>query len=64
MPQKQEIAITILPDGRVEYTIQGVKGGKCENISELLELLGRVEEERKTGEYYESEHGDNIVIRH
>ncbi len=64
MPQKQEIVITILPDGRVEYTVVGVKGVGCEDIVELLNVLGHVEQERKTGEYYESERGSDVVIRH
>jgi hypothetical protein len=51
--QREEIEIQILPDGRVEYTIRGVKGSACESISELLEQLGRVETEERTGEYYE-----------
>ncbi|MBX3015845.1 MAG: DUF2997 domain-containing protein [Caldilineaceae bacterium] len=51
--QKQEIEITILPDGRIEYTIQGVKGSACESISALLEQLGKIEEASHTGEYYE-----------
>lgn len=64
MPKKQEIAITILPDGRIEYTIQGIKGAQCDNISQLLEILGRVEQEKKTGEYYESDRGPGVVIQH
>jgi Protein of unknown function (DUF2997) len=51
--QKQEIEITILPDGRIEYTIKGVKGSACASISALLEQLGKVEETSNTGEYYE-----------
>ena len=51
--QQQEIEITILPNGKVEYTIKGVKGSNCEAISALLEKLGKVEETLHTGEYYE-----------
>jgi hypothetical protein len=51
--QKQEIEISILPDGRIEYTIKGVKGSACESISALLEQLGKTEEATHTGEYYE-----------
>ena len=51
--QNQEIEITIEPDGKIAYTIKGVKGSACESISALLEQLGKVEEENKTGEYYE-----------
>ncbi len=51
--QSQEIEITIRPDGKLEYTIKGVKGNACESISTLLEQLGKVEESAQTGEYYE-----------
>ncbi len=61
--QKQEIEIRILPDGRVEYTIKGVKGSACESISALLEKLGQVELEERTGEYYEKETDTTIHIQ-
>jgi hypothetical protein len=51
----QEIEILILPNGKVEYTIKGVKGSACEEISALLEQLGKVEQEERTGEYYEDD---------
>jgi hypothetical protein len=49
----EEIEITIHPDGRVDYTIKGVKGAACEDISALLTQLGRVDHEERTGDYYE-----------
>jgi hypothetical protein len=49
---REEIEITILRDGRVEYTIRGVRGPACESISALLEQLGKVEAESRTDEYY------------
>lgn len=51
--QNQEIEITIRPDGKIEYTIKGVKGSACEGISAVLEQLGKVEEMNNTGEYYD-----------
>ena len=51
----QEIEIAIQPDGRIEYTIKGVKGSACENLSALLEQLGKIETEERTGEYYEQD---------
>jgi hypothetical protein len=62
--QNQEIEIAILPDGRVEYTIKGVKGSACENISALLEQLGQVQREERTGEYYEQEGDTHITLGH
>lgn len=57
---REEIEITIHPDGRVEYTIKGVKGPACEDISALLEQLGQVEHEERTGEFYEQD--DTVQI--
>jgi hypothetical protein len=59
--QREEIEVTILPDGRIEYTIKGVKGSACESISALLEQLGKVESESRTGEYYEQD--PNVQLR-
>ncbi|MEZ4836911.1 MAG: DUF2997 domain-containing protein [Caldilineaceae bacterium] len=60
--QSQEIEVTIHPDGKVEYTIKGVKGSACEDISALLEKLGHVEEEERTGEFYERDGDTQIHI--
>lgn len=62
--QRQDIEIEILPDGHVEYTIKGVAGSNCENISLLLEQLGDVEHEERTGEYYERETDANVLVNH
>lgn len=60
--QNQEIEISILPDGRVEYTVKGVKGAACESISALLEQLGKVETAERTGEYYEDETRIDVTV--
>ncbi|MCB9149859.1 MAG: DUF2997 domain-containing protein [Caldilineaceae bacterium] len=60
--QKQDIEITILPDGALEYTIKGVKGAACDNISALLEQLGKLQHAERTGEYYERDEEAHIVI--
>lgn len=62
MMQKQEIEIAVLPDGRVEYTIRGVKGSACESIAALLDQLGEVEREERTAEYYEQDDHVDIQI--
>ena len=58
----EEIEITIHPGGAVEYTIKGVKGAACENVSAILEALGRVEQAEHTGEYYERDGDAQIYI--
>jgi hypothetical protein len=60
--QRQEIEIAVHPDGRIEYTIRGVKGSACDSISALLEQLGQVEQAEHTGEYYERDTDGHISI--
>ena len=57
---KEEIEIAILPDGRIEYTIKGVKGRACEQISAVLEQLGQLEADARTGEFYED--GQSVTL--
>jgi hypothetical protein len=59
---REEIEIAVMPDGRVEYTIKGVKGSACESLSALLEQLGRVEREERTSEYYEQNPDSHIHL--
>lgn len=59
---REEIEIAVLPDGRVEYTIKGVKGAACESLSALLEQLGRIEREERTSEYYEHEPDSHLHL--
>lgn len=60
--QKQEIEITILPGGKVEYTVKGVAGAACEDISAILEQLGKVELEEHTQDYYAKESDTDVHI--
>jgi len=59
---REEIEIAVMPDGRVEYTIKGVKGAACDSLSALLEELGRVEQIERTAEYYEQEPDTHLHI--
>jgi len=60
--QREEIEIEIRPDGKVEYRIVGVKGSACEEISAVLEELGKVEESTRTAEYYDQEPDVHLSI--
>ncbi len=60
--EHEEIEIAVLPDGRIEYTIKGVKGSACESISALLEKLGKVERSERTGEFYEDGNRVDVSI--
>lgn len=49
----EEIEFTLHPDGQVEYTVKGVKGTGCEQLTELFGELGKTVVSKPTGEYYE-----------
>ncbi len=63
MPKKQEIEFTISPEGKVEFTVKGVKGSGCEEIAKAFEQVGEVEAREKTAEYYEKEDETYIRVR-
>ena len=50
----EEIEFTIHPDGNVEYTIRGIKGTGCEQLTDVFKSLGQTVVSRPTGEYYET----------
>lgn len=62
--RKQDIEIVIGKDGKVEFTIKGVKGASCLDETKFLEqaLGGGVIEQQKTGEYYEQSEGYSSVV--
>jgi hypothetical protein len=64
MAEKHDIEISILPDGRVEYTVKGIKGHTCQDIAELLKTLGQVEHEENTSEYYEKGQDVGVHVQH
>ncbi len=49
----EEIEFTLHPDGQVEYTVKGVKGTGCEQLTELFSQLGKTAISKPTSEYYE-----------
>lgn len=57
----QEIEFVIKPDGSLEYTIKGMKGAGCDEVSLVFEELGEQTEVRRTSEYYEKE--QNVKLK-
>lgn len=49
----QEIKVVILPDGSLSYTVAGVKGKSCKDLTKAIDALGVVTETKTTGEYCE-----------
>ena len=60
--RKQDIEITISPDGEVSFTVKGVKGSACLDETRFLEEAagGEVVEQEKTSEYYEAGQGASV----
>ena len=53
MAGKEEITITIGPDGTINMEYKGVTGKKCVDATQELEVaLGKVEERQHTPDYY------------
>ena len=64
MAEKVELDIEISPEGSATIHIRGIKGKKCLDIAKKLEKsLGRISEQRNTGEYYEQEEAAGIHQR-
>lgn len=61
--RKQDIEIVIGKDGKVSFTIKGVKGAACLDETKFLEeaLGGDVLEREKTSEFYEQSEGYSSV---
>merc|ERR1712087_785805 len=52
----EQIEFKIYPDGRVEETVRGIKGGECHKVTDKInELLGEVVDSSPTEEMFEQE---------
>jgi hypothetical protein len=52
---REEIEIEISPTGKVTVRTKGIKGKKCLDVAEsLVQLIGRLEDQQLTAEYYET----------
>lgn len=55
---KNEIDVTITPNGEVRVHIKGIKGKKCMDLVQFLQKeaqLGEIAQQQLTSEYYEPE---------
>ncbi|MCC7429720.1 DUF2997 domain-containing protein [bacterium] len=52
---KQEIEFLISSDGKIEFTINGIKGKSCEDIEKIFDELGKKLSSKKTKDFYSSE---------
>lgn len=62
--KKQEVEITINPEGKVKVHIKGIKGKKClELVDFLKQNVGEILEQKLTSEYYEPEPKVGINVK-
>ncbi len=56
MAEKEELEITIFPDGEIKVFIKGIKGKRClKYVDAFKNSIGEIKEQRLTSEYYEPE---------
>lgn len=61
---RQEIEVTISPDGSVSLRPKGAKGADCVELTRALEeAVGEVERRELTAEYYERGVGIDAHVR-
>lgn len=49
----EEIKVVIAPDGSLSYTVKGVKGQSCKDLTKAIDALGTVTENKNTAEFCE-----------
>ena len=63
MAKKRELEITIAPDGTIEVHVSGFPGKQCLKVKEMLEeVVGPLQSQRFTSEYYEPETEKHISL--
>ncbi|MEW6280027.1 MAG: DUF2997 domain-containing protein [Candidatus Eremiobacterota bacterium] len=63
MAKKRELEITIAPDGTVQVHVSGMPGKQCLKVKEILEeIVGPLQSQRLTAEYYEPEEQARIKL--
>jgi hypothetical protein len=62
--RREEIIVTITPDGRAIVVVKGGGGPSCEQLTaELEQALGIPRERRQTAEYYRTQQGQGTSVR-
>jgi hypothetical protein len=51
----ETIKITINKDATISYSVSGVKGKSCTDVTKFIDTLSEKTESKKTMEYYEPE---------
>ena len=52
----QQLKIKINADGSIEYSVKGVKGKSCKDVTKFIDSMSKkVLEDKNTPEYFENE---------
>ena len=63
MAKKRELEVSIAPDGTVQVHVTGFPGKQCLKVKEMLEeIVGPLQSQRLTSEYYEPETESHINL--
>jgi len=61
---QHDIEITIGKDGKVKVHVKGAKGKACLEYAKWLEsVIGRVDDQKLTAEYYEEEQTNHVKLK-
>jgi len=60
---RKEIEFTVNRKGEVTYSVKGVKGASCLGIADAFHELGRVVNQARTSEYFDSK-APNVLMQH
>lgn len=61
MAVKHELEIEISPSGKVEVLVKGAKGKKCMEYVQIFAAMGKITDQKTTGEYYEPEQSVSLT---
>lgn len=62
--RKENLQIQIDKDGNVQFEYKGVRGKKCVDATQELEVaLGKVQDRQKTADYYKKDPDEPVYER-
>ena len=60
----EKIDVIIKKDGSIEYTVKGVKGKSCKDLTKFIDKLSdAVKETKNTSEFYEQPKTGNETVK-
>lgn len=60
--REEVIEVKIKPDGEIIYTVKGVKGSSCKDLTRFLDELGEAKLDSHTGEFFDFEESVKVTL--